>query len=91
MKLEQALGEEQACLFAGAENNWAAQPLPDGPMTVGIDGGMVRARHKAGFFEVIAGKSIVAFKRDEAEEIPQPNASDLCRPMTKSRGEGCGS
>ena len=39
-------------------------------MTVGIDGGFVRARHKAGFFEVIAGKSIVAFRRKEAQDIP---------------------
>jgi hypothetical protein len=33
--------------------------LPDGPMTVGIDGGLVRAAHKEGWFEVIAGKSVV--------------------------------
>jgi hypothetical protein len=39
-------------------------------MTGGIDGGMVRARHKAWFFDVIAGKSIVAFTREEAEAIP---------------------
>lgn len=39
-------------------------------MTVGIDGGMVRARHKTGFFEVIAGKSLVAFRRDEEEDNP---------------------
>ena len=39
-------------------------------MTVGIDGGMVRARHKAGFFEVIAGKSIVAFQCNEAQDVP---------------------
>lgn len=70
MKLEQNLGEEADCLFSGSEDEWVAQPLPDGPMTVGIDGGMVRARNKAGFFEVIAGKSIVAFKRDEAEDTP---------------------
>ena len=69
-RLEQALGEEQDCLFSGTEDDWAAQPTPDGPMTVGIDGGMVRARHKAGFFEVIAGKSIVAFRRDEAQDVP---------------------
>ena len=30
----------------------------------------MRARRKAGFFEVIAGKSIVAFKREEAEAHP---------------------
>jgi hypothetical protein len=69
-RLEQALGEEKDCLFAGTDDDWAAQPTPDGPMTVGLDGGMVRARHKAGFFEVIAGKSIVAFRRNEAQDVP---------------------
>ncbi len=69
-RLEQALGEEQECLFSGSEDDWAAQPTPDGPMTVGLDGGYVRARRKAGFFEVIAGKSVVAFKREEAEASP---------------------
>ena len=39
-------------------------------MTVGIDGGFVRARHKVGFFEVIAGKSIVAFRRNQERDIP---------------------
>lgn len=69
-KMERALGEEKECLFDGTDDEWAAQPLPDGPMTVGIDGGFVRARRKAGFFEVIAGKSIVAFRRDEEHDIP---------------------
>lgn len=68
--MEQALGEEQAYLFEGTEEDWAELPLPDGPITVGIDGGFVRARRKAGFFEVIAGKSIVAFRRDEEQDIP---------------------
>ena len=39
-------------------------------MTIVIDGGFVRARRKAGFFEVIAGKSLVAFRRNEAKDIP---------------------
>jgi hypothetical protein len=69
-KMEQALGEEKDCLFAGTDDDWAAQPIPDGPMTVGIDGGFVRARRKAGFFEVIAGKSIVAFRRNEEHDRP---------------------
>jgi hypothetical protein len=68
--MEQALGEEQDGLFAETEEDEAEPPLPDGPMTVGIDGGFVRACHKAGFFEVIAGKSIVAFRRHEAEDSP---------------------
>jgi hypothetical protein len=37
---------------------------------VGIDGGYVRAAHKEGWFEVIVGKSIVAFQRDEQGEQP---------------------
>jgi hypothetical protein len=37
---------------------------------VGIDGGYVRAAHKQGWFEVIAGKSVVAFRREEEAEAP---------------------
>jgi hypothetical protein len=36
---------------------------PDGPLFVGIDGGYVRGREQ-GWFEVIAGKSLVSFHRD---------------------------
>jgi hypothetical protein len=42
----------------------------NGPITVGIDGGYVRAAHKQGWFEVIAGKSVVAFRRDDEGEVP---------------------
>jgi hypothetical protein len=37
---------------------------------VGIDGGYVRAAHKQGWFEVIAGKSVVAFRREDEGEVP---------------------
>ena len=37
---------------------------------MGIDGGYVRAAHKQGWFEVIAGKSVVAFRREDAGEEP---------------------
>jgi len=47
-------------------------PLPHGPMTVGLDGGYVRAAHKEGFFEVIAGRSVVAFPRKEEDAVPPP-------------------
>src|SRR6476660_7546977 len=39
-------------------------------MTVGIDGGFVRAARKEGWFEVIAGKSVVAFRREENDQTP---------------------
>jgi hypothetical protein len=42
---------------------------PDGPLflTVGLDGGFVRARHQRGCFEVIAGQSVLEFMRDDPE------------------------
>jgi hypothetical protein len=37
-RIEQALGgERQFNLFEGTEEDWEQQPLPDGPITVGID------------------------------------------------------
>ena len=45
-------------------------PLPDGPMSVGIDDGYVRAAHKEGCFEVIAGRSVVTFRRDPENSVP---------------------
>jgi hypothetical protein len=70
-RIEQDLGEErQLNLFEGSEEDWEQQPLPDGPITVGIDGGYVRAAHKQGWFEVIAGRSVVAFRRDDETGLP---------------------
>jgi hypothetical protein len=70
-RLEQELGDERLPnLLEGSEEEWEQQPLPDGPITVGIDGGYVRAAHKQGWFEVIAGKSVVAFRREEEGEVP---------------------
>jgi hypothetical protein len=48
-------------------------PLPDGPMTVGLNGGFVRAAHKEGFFEV------VAFRRREEDAIPPPKCFGFVR------------
>ncbi len=66
-RMEEELGEERPCLFEGCEQDWEQLPIPDGPLTVGLDGGFVRARHKRGCFEVIVGKSILEFKRNEEE------------------------
>jgi len=57
-------------LFDGSEEDWEQQPLPDGRITVGIDGGYVRATHKQGWFEVIAGRSVVAFRRGDESDVP---------------------
>jgi hypothetical protein len=68
-RLEEELGEERPCLIEGCEQDWEQLPIPDGPLTVGLDGGFVCARHKRGCFEVIVGKSVLEFKREaEGEE-----------------------
>jgi hypothetical protein len=65
------LGEEQMSFIDGCPRDWGNLPIPDGPITVGIDGGYVRDwDEKKRQFEVIVGKSILAFKREEAEDIP---------------------
>jgi hypothetical protein len=44
---------------------WAGLPIPNGPLTIGIDGGFVRDQRDKGWFEVIAGKSVLDFRRDD--------------------------
>jgi hypothetical protein len=69
-RMETELSEEKPVLFEGTEDDSEQQPTPDGLMTVGIDGGYVRSAHKVGFFEVIAGKSVLEFKHNEGEQKP---------------------
>src|SRR5512145_2664 len=73
---EQELGSEQALFIDGCQATGAQLPLPDGPLAVGLDGAIVRARRgSAGtgpgnLFEVITGKSICSFRRDDPDEVP---------------------
>ena len=70
-RCEAELGEEQGSFIGGCPRDWGALPIPDGPITVGMDGGYVRDwEAKKHNFEVIVGKSTLAFKRDEEEEHP---------------------
>jgi len=67
-RLENELGEEQWTFIEGCQRDWNQLPPPDGPLTVGIDGGYIRGCNKEGHFEVVAGKSLLAFRRDSGEE-----------------------
>src|SRR5262249_50974227 len=69
-RLEDALDDEQVAFIDGCPRDWEALPIPDGPLTVGIDGGYVKARGEQGCFEVIAGKSLLAFHRGEEAQEP---------------------
>ena len=66
-RMEKELGKEQWCFIEGCERDWNKLPPPNGPLTVGIDGGNLRGRNKE-HFEVIAGKSLLAFRRDEEQD-----------------------
>ena len=69
-RLEDALGEEQWSFIDSCPAEWSRLPIPDGPLTVGIDGGYVKAQGEQGSFEVIAGKSLLAFHRGEEAQEP---------------------
>jgi hypothetical protein len=68
-RLEDELEEEQWTFIEGCERDWEKLPKPDSPFTVGIDGGFVHAREgdnrKAGWFEVIVGKSMIEEKESK--------------------------
>ncbi len=73
---EQALGAEKVIFLEDSQADRDRLSIPDGPLSVGLDGGIVRARRgKSGektpkLFEVIAGKSILSFRRDDPEDAP---------------------
>src|ERR671918_2639490 len=70
-RCEAELGAEQGSFIEGCPRDWGNLPIPDGPITVGIDGGYVRDwEAKKHNFEVIVGKSTLAFRRDEDDETP---------------------
>jgi DNA-directed RNA polymerase subunit RPC12/RpoP len=63
-RTEAELGEEQVFFSEGCPRDWGNLPRPEGPLTVGLDGGYVhscdKTLRKDGWFEVITGKSITA-------------------------------
>ena len=62
---EARLGTEEGYDFDGCQRDLFEMEQPDGPVVVGIDGGYVRDR-EGSWFEVIAGKGLGSFERDEA-------------------------
>jgi hypothetical protein len=58
-RMEAALDKEQVSFIDGCPREWAAQPRPPAPLTVGIDGCYLRQwEDKQKQFEVIVGKSL---------------------------------
>ena len=89
-RCEAELGEEQGSFIDGCPRDWGNLPIPDGPITVGIDGGYVRDwEAKKHNFEVIVGKSTLAFKRMRKRRHPRASALALCKRLTPNRNGGC--
>jgi hypothetical protein len=70
-RCEAELGEERWSFIEGCPHDWGNRPIPDGPITVGIDAGYVRdGEAKQRHFEVSVGKSTPAFKRNDDADRP---------------------
>jgi hypothetical protein len=82
-RMEDALGEEEEMHIDGCPRDWAALPRPDRRITVGLDGGFVHAREgdnrKAGWFEVIAGKSVTWNAEAKSFGISKPTLYNYLR------------
>lgn len=58
-RVEAELGEERPCFIDGCPADWAALPIPEGRIVVGLDGGYVRNwDDRKSNFEVIVGQSV---------------------------------
>jgi hypothetical protein len=86
-RMEEALDAEGALDRNSGPVDRDQLPIPDGPLAVGLDGGIVRARRgttgekSSSLFEVIAGRSILAFRRDDPEDVPP---SSKCFALVRS-------
>ena len=64
-RMEDELADEKVSCIQSSQRDRAAMPVPEGPITVGLDGGYVRSCSKGQpHFEVIVGKSIPADRPD---------------------------
>lgn len=68
-RLEAELGPEQRGFVEGCPRDWKEMPIPEPPVTVGIDGGYVRSWvNRPANFEVVVGKSVIEPDEDGAAE-----------------------
>jgi hypothetical protein len=58
-RAEAELAEERSCFIDGCPTEWAALPIPDGRIAVGLDGGYVRNwEDRKTNFEIIVSRSV---------------------------------
>ncbi len=82
-RCEAELGEEQWTFIHGCQADWDCLP-PDGPITVGIDGGYVRDwQEKQRHFEVITGKSLLTLETAIVAVVARVGARFAKRPAPR--------
>jgi hypothetical protein len=66
------MGDEQFCFVEGCQRSWDELSAPDGPLTVGIDGGYVRRQHEQGHFLSDGGedvRNVQLYLNPQAEDL----------------------
>ena len=89
-RMEDELAEEQFFFIETCPRDRASMPLPEGRITVGIDGGYVRSRDKRQpHFEVMVAKSMPATGQTAISALftpTTPSPSGACTRFSRSRG-----
>ena len=83
-RMEDELGDEQVFFIQTCPRDRTTMPLPEGRITVGIDGGYVRSRHKEQpHFEVMVAKSMPTDRPNRCLGIRRVRRWHRCRLLTR--------
>ena len=89
-RCEAALGEEQWSFITGCPRDWGNLPIPDGPITVGIDGGYVRDwEAKRATSKSLSGRAHWPSHGMRTRTIPQASALASCKRLIPSQNGAC--
>ncbi|MGH9765699.1 MAG: hypothetical protein ACREAC_33090, partial [Blastocatellia bacterium] len=81
--MEAELGEEKPVFFEASEDGWEKQPIPDGPMTLGIDGALFEPP-----ISLVSSKSSSArasSRSNEEEQTPSSKCFSFVQTFDENR------
>ena len=89
-RCEDEPGEEQWAFVEGCPADWETLPIPDGPLTVGINGGYIRDwEEKKATSKSSWARASWLFTATTRRISPPASALGLCRPWTRSPNAAC--
>ena len=87
---EAELEPEQVSFIEGCPAAWAGLPIPNGPLTIGIDGGFVRDQRDKGWFEGLLPAKVSWSSGAMTPASTNPvSASALCRATMTDPSVAC--